>query len=114
MKVLLIEDDHLAADGLTIMLRRKGHEVMAAASVDQAQDMLLAYNPDVVLSDLCMPGAPVEDLVPNLGGVPVVVLTALPVDHIPFPAAHFLQKPQKTEDIIRALEAAVALFPKRR
>ncbi|NED99709.1 response regulator transcription factor [Phytoactinopolyspora halotolerans] len=52
MRVLLVEDDNSFADALTTALRRHGHEVLRAASGEQA---LTAPTVDLVLLDLGLP-----------------------------------------------------------
>lgn len=55
-RVLLIEDDAAVRDGVTLALRRRGHEVAAAASGEEGLNVLPGFRPDIVLLDLMLPG----------------------------------------------------------
>ncbi|MEU7578651.1 response regulator transcription factor [Streptomyces sp. NPDC041068] len=55
-RVLLIEDDPAVQQGVTLALRRRGHEVEAAASGESGLFALERFRPDLVLLDLMLPG----------------------------------------------------------
>jgi DNA-binding response OmpR family regulator len=55
-RVLLVDDDESARDVLEAILKYEGHEVALAANASQAMFMLKERTPDVVLSDIHMPG----------------------------------------------------------
>jgi CheY-like chemotaxis protein len=86
--VLLVEDDVDTREVLTCLLELEGAEVMAAASADEALDRIRTQTPDVIVSDLCMPGIDGYELlraVRALDGpaaaVPAVAMTAFPAAH---------------------------------
>jgi CheY-like chemotaxis protein len=56
MRVLVVDDNHDAADTLAAMLRLDGHEVTAAYGGEQAISTALDTIPDLVLLDINMPG----------------------------------------------------------
>jgi PAS domain S-box-containing protein len=56
LAVLLVEDEEDARELLTIALRQSGAEVRAAANVRAALKILNQWQPDVLVSDIGMPG----------------------------------------------------------
>ncbi|HMX29030.1 MAG TPA: PAS domain S-box protein, partial [Blastocatellia bacterium] len=90
VKVLVVDDERDTREILSVMLVRYGTEVRTAGSVAEALEVLSAWQPDLLVSDI---GMPVEDgyvmieklraLPPERGGqIPAVALTAFasPVD----------------------------------
>ncbi|MFC5719446.1 response regulator [Streptomyces gamaensis] len=55
-RVLLVEDDHAVQKGVTLALRRRGHDVEVAASGETGLLALERFRPDLVLLDLMLPG----------------------------------------------------------
>jgi two-component system CheB/CheR fusion protein len=56
LRVLVVEDNADTADGLATVLRLWGHEVRLAASGPAALESVEGATPDVILSDLGLPG----------------------------------------------------------
>ncbi|MFO0879103.1 MAG: response regulator [Gemmataceae bacterium] len=54
-KVLVVDDNRMAADMLALLLGVYGHEVRAAYDGQAALEELSAWTPDVVLLDLLLP-----------------------------------------------------------
>ncbi|MBM4441199.1 MAG: response regulator [Candidatus Rokubacteria bacterium] len=54
--VLVVEDDEDSADYFAVALRTSGAVVATAANAPEALRMIAAQQPDVVLSDIAMPG----------------------------------------------------------
>jgi CheY-like chemotaxis protein len=84
LRVLLVEDDEDTLQLIKAILERRGADVTAAASADEALASLERAKPDVLLSDIGMPGGNGYELIkkiralgPEQGGrVPAVALTA--------------------------------------
>jgi DNA-binding response OmpR family regulator len=55
-RILLVDDDESARGVIDALLRYEGHEVVMAANAAQGLFMLKERSPDVVLSDISMPG----------------------------------------------------------
>ena len=55
-RILLVDDDEILREMLKISLERLGHTVVQAADGDEALRQCRAQAPDVVLTDLIMPG----------------------------------------------------------
>lgn len=84
LQVLLVEDEPDTRNFLCRSLGRAGAHVHAAASVSAARDLLSRARPDIIVSDIAMPGADGYDLIryvrsltPEQGGlIPAIALTA--------------------------------------
>ena len=84
MRVLLVEDDPDAREALQLALVTFGASVSAATSAKEALAAIERARPDVVVSDIAMPGEDghaflrkLRALAPEHGGrVPAVALTA--------------------------------------
>ena len=102
ISVLLVDDDHDTLQMLCIMLTESGAEVQTATSASHALELLQWYEPDVLVSDLAMPGEDGYSLISRVreleaaGRKPVsaVALTAL----------------VRVEDRTRALSAGFNMF----
>lgn len=55
-KVLVADDERIIADSLTIILNRSGYDARAAYSGEMAVEMARNFNPDMLISDVIMPG----------------------------------------------------------
>ncbi|MEU4211640.1 response regulator transcription factor [Streptomyces sp. NPDC026206] len=78
-RVLLIEDDRAVRDGVTLTLRRRGHEVEAAATGEAGLTALDSFRPDLVLLDLMLPdtsGFEVCRRIRATQQIPIIMLTA--------------------------------------
>ncbi len=60
--ILLVDDDVGIRTVVTLMLAREGHTVAVACDGEEAVVALQESTPDVVLSDLCMPGIAGDEL----------------------------------------------------
>jgi CheY-like chemotaxis protein len=88
VRVLVVEDDRDTLDLMTVFLRRNGAQVTPAPSAEDALEALGRAVPDVIVSDVGMPGVDgyelmrrVRALSPEAGGqVPAVALTAYASD----------------------------------
>lgn len=57
MKVLVVDDEVLGVEALTLILQREGHEVLVAYDAPEGVAIALAEHPDLVIMDVTMPGA---------------------------------------------------------
>ncbi|SDO83772.1 sigma-54-dependent transcriptional regulator [Desulforhopalus singaporensis] len=78
--VLVVDDERSMRDFLKILLQKEGHEVITAAKGAEALDILTSRHPDVVVSDIRMPGMNGIELLEaiKLGSpeLPVIMITA--------------------------------------
>ncbi|GAA1902818.1 response regulator transcription factor [Streptantibioticus ferralitis] len=78
-RVLLIEDDPAVRHGVTLALRRRGHEIEAAATGEAGLAALEGFRPDLVLLDLMLPGASGFEVCRRIRAtrqLPIIMLTA--------------------------------------
>ena len=78
--ILVVDDDERLRHTLSLLLRTAGHEVVAAADVPGAEDVLRERDVDLVISDVRMPGGSGLDLLDGMkrleADTPVILLTA--------------------------------------
>lgn len=80
--VLVVEDDDVSSQLVTALLERSGHEVVAAASAEEADGLLLARPPALVVVDVRLPGLDGLSLTrklradPATASIPVLVMSA--------------------------------------
>jgi two-component system response regulator RegA len=110
-RVLVVDDDDTYRTALGRAFERRGFEVLAAASVAEALELVARRTPDFASIDLRMPGASGLELVRRLTAlhpnVRVVVLTgygsiATAVEAVKLGAADYLTKPADANDLLRA------------
>ena len=88
ISVLVVDDDPQALEFLRAALEEHGAEVMIASSAGEAHDRFERQPPDVLLSDVLMPGESGFDLIREIrrldaehgGRIPAAALTALARD----------------------------------
>lgn len=74
--VLVVDDDTRISEMLTEALTAEGYTVSAAYSGTEALMMLSGTKPDLILLDLMLPGLSGEMLLPQIKGIPVIVVSA--------------------------------------
>ncbi len=113
MRVLLAEDEETIAVTLRDALEEAGHEVVHAADTAAALALLDSTDPDVVLTDIRMPGAGgMEVLRQSIERAPervVIVMTGYAtveqaVEAMRNGAAHYVQKPFSNEALVAMVE----------
>ena len=114
-KVLVIDDESSILNTLQILLRGEGFEVEVAQSGRDALDRLADIGPDIVLTDVRMPGvtglevlSAVREKDPE---TPVILMTAqaslqTAVQAVNQGAFYYLQKPFTNDDMIALLRRA--------
>jgi CheY-like chemotaxis protein len=116
VRVLVVDDVRAVREVVTSILSHDGAKVTAVGSAEEALDALQGERPDVLLSDLAMPGkggywliGQVRALPPERGGVtPAVALTAFagPEHRASVLRAGFqrhVEKPVALDDLIEAV-----------
>lgn len=54
IRVLVVDDDHLVADSLALIVRGRGFESRAAYSGEEAAEIAISWRPDAVITDVIM------------------------------------------------------------
>ncbi len=114
--VLLVDDDAAHSEALATVLERAGYEVELAGDVREAAGRFAARAPDLIVTDLKMPGESGLDLLCLLTAfdrtVPVLILTAYGewetyLAAMESGAADYLTKPVRREAILAAIAKAL-------
>jgi two-component system response regulator HydG len=116
MQILIVDDETAILETLRILFRKEGFEVSTAGSVREALEILEAGLPDVVLSDIRMPGDTgltllerASEMDPTL---PVILMTAQAslqsaVRAVNEGAYYYLQKPFANDELLAICRRAV-------
>ncbi len=120
--ILVVDDEQDVRTYLRTLLTKQGYEVVAAADGEEGLEVARARRPDLVFLDIMMPRKTGIMLYrrlkkdPDLGGVPVVILTGLSqyrtffaqdFEEVPRPEA-FVEKPPNREELLRLVEELVS------
>ncbi|KMS69984.1 transcriptional regulator [Streptomyces viridochromogenes] len=114
-RVLLIEDDPAVREGVELGLRRRGHEVRAAATGEAGLAAMTEFRPDLLLLDLMLPGmngVQVCRRVRERSQLPIIMLTARGDDFdvvigLEAGADDYIVKPARTEVIEARIRAVL-------
>lgn len=103
--ILIIDDDVHIGNMLEEVLVREGYEVCRAYSGTEALLVLAERRPDLVLLDLMLPGRKGEEILPELKGIPVIVVSARTdvqdkVELLLDGAADYVTKPFDTKELL--------------
>lgn len=74
--IMIIDDDEAIGNLEQEVLERAGYAVQRAFSGTEALLLLKQKRPDMILLDLMLPGVSGEDLLPQISGTPVIVVSA--------------------------------------
>ncbi len=114
-KVLVVDDDAGMREVLDLRLREWGYDVALAANGEEAQRKARSEKPDVVISDVVMPGTSGQELMRSLlagdADRPVLLMTAhgtveMAVEAMKDGAYDFLTKPLDHDRLRATLAAA--------
>ena len=118
-KVLIVDDDMAASRLLAMGLEKTGaFEVKVENSATQAFGRVREFRPNVILLDVCMPGADGGDVAfqihddPSLRSIPIIFLTSLVSGHETSKAVlrggyEFLSKPASLGKVIESIDRHV-------
>jgi two-component system, NtrC family, response regulator len=123
--ILLVDDDPSVTASLGLLLKRNGHPTRAAASPQEALEVVAGQELDLVIQDMNFSrgteGTPGEEGLELLGKIrelrphlPVVLITAwgsisLAVEGMKAGAADFVTKPWNNAQILQSVETALSL-----
>ena len=112
LSVLVIDDEAGVAKSVDMLLRRFGCTVTTTLNSKQALPIAQSLQPDIILSDVVMPGMNGAQLVKQLKSdpltthIPVVLMTGVAeahsVTHIPWDA--FIEKPFGAKELFDLLK----------
>ena len=112
-KVLIVDDKEMMRDSVATILGRRGHTVIAAASGAAALERIASKKPDLVVTDLQMPGMSGLELLEEIRAVdediPVIFMTAYgsietAVDAMRKGAFDYVTKPFSGDELTLAVD----------
>ncbi len=113
--VLVVDDQASIRELLRLVLLRLGHDVITAADGAEGLAAARQHRPELVVSDVVMPGRSglelLQDLAaePRLRDTPVLLTSATADPEVASaPAFRFVPKPFRLEELERAVEDALA------
>lgn len=104
-RIMIIDDDAHIGNLEQELLEQEGYAVLRAYSGTEALLLLKESRPDLVLLDLMLPGLHGEALLPQLAGIPVIVVsakadTADKVSLLLGGAADYITKPFASKELL--------------
>jgi two-component system response regulator HydG len=115
VRILLVDDETGILESLRILFRGAGYEVLAASSGKEALESLAEDRPDIVLTDIRMPGATGLDVLARARDVDpemaVILMTAQAslqsaVRAVNEGAYYYLQKPFANDELLAICQRA--------
>ena len=119
-RILVVDDDRLVADTLTLIFAKSGFDARSAYSADEALEFARTFIPDLLLCDISMPGrdglALVCDITRELPSCRIIVLTGFysnlkgvreQSDKLARPVS-ILTKPCQPSDLLREAASVLA------
>ena len=103
--IMIVDDDIPIGDLLEEVLTREGYGVSRAYSGTEALLLLSGSRPDLILLDLMLPGLVGEEVLPQIQGIPVIVVSARAdvqdkVDLLLGGAVDYITKPFDTRELL--------------
>jgi CheY-like chemotaxis protein len=109
-RVLIVDDDPQVRELLRDFLTTVGDEVATAASGAEAVEVVPIFQPDVILTDMVMPGMSGTDVLDALRrdgvSVPVILISGHPIT-MPEGFFGFLKKPFDLRKLAEVVTAAM-------
>ncbi len=110
--ILIVDDDAAVGDLLEEILKSENYHVRRAYSGTEALLAVNAERPDLILLDLMLPGLSGEEILPRLGNIPVIVLSAktapdTKVELLLGGAADYITKPFETRELLARITVAL-------
>lgn len=103
--ILIIDDDIHIGNMLEETLKKEEYQVSRAYSGTEALYVLSSTKPDLILLDLMLPGLNGEEILPQIKGIPVIVVSARvdvdsKVDLLLGGAADYVTKPFQMKELL--------------
>jgi two-component system phosphate regulon response regulator PhoB len=116
--ILVVEDEHAIQELISVNLAFAGHKVLRAFDAEQAQTLIRAELPDLILLDWMLPGASGITLARNLRSdertrqIPLIMLTAKgseqdKVEGLEAGADDYITKPFSPRELIARIKAVL-------
>ena len=110
--ILIIDDDIYIGNVMEEALIKEGYQVLRAYSGTEAIYVLSASTPDLILLDLMLPGLSGEEVLSQIKGIPVIVVSAkIDVDDkvalLLGGAADYITKPFEMKELLARITVAL-------
>ena len=116
-KILIVDDEEIIVKLLSMSLRSDGYETVTANSGEQGLEVFKAESPDIVVTDIKMPGMDGLELLKKIKEIDsekeVIIVTGhgdidSTIKALQYGASDFINKPVRDEALAIALERAKA------
>jgi DNA-binding response OmpR family regulator len=119
-KILVIDDEETTVQLISILLERRGYEIIKAYSAEDGLRKAYRHQPDLVLLDIMMPdmdGWEVCKRMREMSDVPIIFLTARGdvkdvVRGLEMGADDYLPKPYDNDELVARIRAHLRRAPK--
>jgi two-component system response regulator VicR len=114
-KVLVVDDEVMLRDMITMVLEDAGHTALTASNGAEALEVLAREGAEVVLMDIMMPVLDGHEAFqrirsqPELRHIPVVLMSAADPPPLDPALSGFLSKPFRLVELLEVVIAAVGL-----
>lgn len=110
--ILIIDDDIYIGNVIEESLIKEGYQVLRAYSGTEAIYVLSASTPDLILLDLMLPGLSGEEVLSQIKGIPVIIVSAkIDVDDkvalLLGGAADYITKPFEMKELLARITVAL-------
>ena len=114
-RILIVDDEEMERVLLTALLEQEGHELSYAKDVETAYDLCRSVDPDLVITDLAMPGMSglrlIKDLREQHSDVPIIAVSMWATDQLDLAQAYgadfILYKPLNGEEFRATVREAL-------
>jgi two-component system response regulator MprA len=115
-RILIVDDEQDARELIASVLVEAGYLVEVAGDGFEAINKLGAVRPDLVLTDLRMPGLTGVDLAQRIRGLPIILMTGTETHDLQtgaeaYGAVACLTKPINLDELLWTIDTALACRP---
>ena len=108
-QILIIEDEEVIRQAVCRLLERRGYQVSAAESLEQAEASYGLGDFDLIIADLRLPGLPGTEVIRRAHGVPVLIMTSYAsvrsaVEAMKLGAIDYIAKPFDHDEMVLLVE----------
>lgn len=113
--ILIVEDEDIIRSAVQRLLEHNHFRVTTANSVDEAEKHLARITPNLVITDLRLPGRPGTDLIDRVSPIPVLVMTSYAslrsaVDSMKMGAVDYIAKPFDHDEMLISVKSILQKY----
>lgn len=114
-RILIVEDETIIRSALRRLLEHQGYRIEEADTVDSALMVLENSKPDLIITDVRLPGRPGSDLLTLTRNIPILIMTSYAslrsaVDSMKQGAVEYIAKPFDHDEMIQAVKGVLEKF----